>query len=65
MDKLLFDQDDIIVSLDRFCNKFNKYKNKIDEFIEVINKDYLLESRKPLILKLHQKMTLLKFIINK
>ena len=63
IDKLLFDENDIIISLDRFCNKFNKYK--IDEFIEIINKDYLLEPRNPLILKLHQKMTLLKFINNK
>lgn len=61
---LLLDEKDIIKGLEIFCNNFKDYDN-LDEFIEMINKDYLLSPREQLILKLHQKMTFDKFIKNK
>jgi hypothetical protein len=60
--KLLFDETDIINALCMFCERFKNNKQKIDDFIELINKDYLLSRRKVLIKKLHQKMNLMKFI---
>ena len=65
---LLFDEKDLIKGLDVFCNEFCKrfssHSNvlSIDEFIHLINTEYLLSPRKQLTLKLHQQMTLLKFI---
>jgi hypothetical protein len=61
---LLLDKNDIIKGLELFHNNFKNYNN-VDEFIEMINKDYLLSPRKLLTLKLHQKMTFNKFIKNK
>jgi hypothetical protein len=61
---LLLDKNDIIKGLEVFYNNFKDYNN-LDEFIEMINKDYLLSPREPLTLKLHQKMTFNKFIKNK
>ena len=58
-DNLLFDKKDIIEGLEIFCERFQN-KN-VDEYIEIINKDYLNSSRKNLKLKLHQKMTFLNF----
>ena len=60
--KLLLDEKDIIIGLKTFCNNFTDYK--IDDFIELINKDYLLSGRIRLKLKLHQKMTFMKFMTN-
>ena len=61
--KLIFDEKDVIIALDTFRNKFIDNIMNVDAFIEtVINADYLLSSRKQLILKLHQKMTEIKFI---
>ena len=62
-DNLLLDEKDIIEGLEIFCEKFKNMN--IDEYIELINKDYLNSSRKQLKLKLHQQMTFLKFIKNK
>ncbi len=62
-DKLLLDENDIIKGLELFCNNFKDYK--LDDFIEMINKDYLLSGRDRLKLKLHQKMTFIKFIRTK
>jgi hypothetical protein len=62
-DKLLLDENDIIEGLEVFCNNFKNYK--LDDFIEMINKDYLLSGRERLKLKLHQKMTFMKFIRTK
>ena len=62
-DNLLLDEKDIIEGLEIFCEKFKNMN--VDEYIETINKDYLNSSRKQLKLKLHQKMTFLKFIKNK
>ncbi len=59
---LLFDEKDVIKALDVFCQRFSCNKVSIDDFIDFINADYLLSSRKQLILKLHQYMTLQKFI---
>ena len=58
---LLLDKNDIIKGLEIFHNNFKDYNN-LDEFIEMINKDYLLSPRELLTLKLHQKMTFNKFI---
>ena len=41
---LLLDKDDIIKGLEILCNNFKDYNN-LDEFIEMINKDYLLSPR--------------------
>jgi hypothetical protein len=62
-DKLLLDENDIIKGLELFCNNFKDYK--LDDFIEMINEDYLLSGRYRLKLKLHQHMTFLKFIRTK
>ena len=63
-DGLLFDETDVIKALDVFCQHFsnNHNLNNINDFIEFINTDYLLSPRKQLTIKLHQQMTLLKFI---
>jgi len=62
-DDLLFDEKDIIKALDVFCERFSINSYSVDEFIElVINAEYLLSPRQQLTKKLHQKMTLLKFI---
>ena len=62
-DKLLLDENDIISGLELFCNNFKDYK--LDDFIEMINKDYLLSGRDRLKLKLHQNITFQKFIRTK
>jgi hypothetical protein len=60
---LLFDETDVIKALDVFCQRFSINHNlNIDDFIEDINSGYLLSPRKQLTRKLHQQMTLLKFI---
>jgi hypothetical protein len=59
---LLFDEKDIIKGLDVFCQRFKSRQLNIDQFIEMINSEYLSSSRKQLTKKLHQKMTELKFI---
>ena len=61
--KLIFDEKDLIIALDTFRNKFVGNTLGINEFIDdIINADYLLSSRKQLVLKLHQKMTEIKFV---
>jgi hypothetical protein len=56
---LLIDENDILCGLKVFCERF---KNKsLDEFIELINSHYLFSPRKQLVLKLHQKLTFIKF----
>jgi hypothetical protein len=57
---LLLDENDIKEGLKIFCSKFSNLN--IETFIELINSEYLLTGRKQLRLKLHQKMTYLKFI---
>ena len=60
---LLFDTHDVIIALDSFRSKFINNTMCVDDFIEdVINADYLLSPRKQLVLKLHQKMTVIKFM---
>jgi hypothetical protein len=59
---LLFDETDIIKALNVFCERFSKSNLSFDDFIELINTDYLLSPRQQLTKKLHQKMTELKFI---
>ena len=60
---LLFDAHDVIIALDTFRSKFIRNTLCVDDFIEdVINADYLSSPRKQLVLKLHQKMTEIKFV---
>lgn len=59
---LLFDEEDAVKGLSKFVEQFSNYTGNIDEFIEFINETYFLSSRKQLTMKLHQKMTELKFI---
>ena len=62
-DGLLFDEKDIIIALDVFCERFSRNVLSVDRFVEdVIDTECLFSPRQILILKLHQKMTLLKFI---
>ena len=45
-----------------FCNTYkNKKFRNIDEFIEHIDEIYLLTTRKQLIMRTHQKMTIKRF----
>ena len=62
-DNLLLDEKDIIEGLEVFCERFKNID--VDDFIEQINNEYLNSSRKQLKLKLHQKLTFLKFLRNK
>lgn len=61
-DGLLFDEDDIIKALSVFIERFSNNVLSINDFIEFINTEYLLSPRQQLIKKLHQQITLLKFI---
>lgn len=62
-DNLLLDEKDIIEGLEVFCDRFKNMD--VDDFIELINKEYLGSSKRQLKLKLHQKLTFLKFLRNK
>jgi len=59
---LLFDETDIIKGLDVFRNRFNNNTLNINDFMEMINTEYLNSPRQPLTLKLHQEMTKMKFM---
>lgn len=59
---LLFDEEDVICALDRFCQEFSSVTSNVDDFIEYINSEYLLSPRQRLIKKMHQEMSLQKFI---
>ena len=59
---LLFDEDDIIKALSVFIERFSNNVLSIDDFIEFINTEYLLSPKQQLTKKLHQQITLLKFI---
>ena len=58
---MLFDEKDVIKSLDVFCERFSQNVLNIDDFIEFINTEYLSSPRQQLTQKLHQHMTELKF----
>ena len=59
---LLFDEKDIIKALDVFCQRFISNVLNVNDFIDLINSEYLLSPRQQLVKKLHQKMTEMKFI---
>jgi hypothetical protein len=61
-DGLLFDEQDIIKALSVFIERFSNNVLSSDDFIEFINDEYLLIERQQLTKKLHQQITLLKFI---
>jgi hypothetical protein len=61
-DGLLFDEQDIIKALSVFIERFSNNVLSSDDFIEFINDEYLLIKRQQLTKKLHQQITLLKFI---
>ena len=63
-DKLLLDENDIIKGLETFCSRFINDNYNTNDFIEIINTQYLLSPRIQLIKKLHQHMTFIKFIKN-
>jgi site-specific DNA-methyltransferase (adenine-specific) len=60
--ELLLDEHDMIRGLDVFRQQFSSNSLDIDNFMEMINSEYLLSPRQRLIKKLHQKMTELNFI---
>jgi site-specific DNA-methyltransferase (adenine-specific) len=59
---LLFDETDIINGLNVFCERFGNNELNVNDFIDLIDSEYLSCSREQLVKKLHQKMTELKFI---
>jgi hypothetical protein len=59
---LLFDETDLINALDVFRKGVPANILEIEDYIEYINTEFLLSSRKQLVLKLHQKMAEIKFI---
>jgi hypothetical protein len=61
-DGLLFDERDIIRALDVFRERFRDNKLGMNDFIEMINTEYLSSPRQQLVKKTHQRMTELKFI---
>ena len=64
-DGLLFDETDMIRGMQVFCDRFASHaSSSIDEFIEHVNAHYLASGRKQLVRKLHQQMTLEKFVQN-
>ena len=62
--KLLFDENDVKNALKRFCSQYKNYKNNITSFIDFINTSYFMLSKKVLVSKLHQDLSLRKFILN-
>jgi hypothetical protein len=58
---LLFDTVDIVNALQRFCNNSKNNHLDTEDFITFINENYLSSSKKQLIMKTHQKMTVKKF----
>jgi site-specific DNA-methyltransferase (adenine-specific) len=60
-DNLLFDENDILIALNTFCERFKDADVNIDKFMELINTEYLLSRRQQLVKKLHQQMTENKF----
>jgi hypothetical protein len=63
---LLFDRTDIINALEKFIKDYNNERYDTlypttGDFIEFVNAEYLLNPRKQLCLKMHQRMTLQKF----
>ena len=58
---LLFDENDAIKALNVFCKRFESNVVSVDEFIDLINTEYLLSPRQQLVKKLHQRMTEIKF----
>jgi hypothetical protein len=57
---LLFDIPDVLKAFQTFCERFSTIKT-VKKFISLINTKYLNSPRKQLILKLHQKLTIMKF----
>ncbi len=62
LNKLLFDSSNAIRALGVFSSLFSDNTMEIDEFIEFINGEYFLSPRRQLVMKLHQKMSMMKFI---
>jgi hypothetical protein len=62
--KLLFDENDVKNALKRFCSLYKNYKNNITGFIEFINTNYFQYTKNVLIKKLHQSLSIRRFIIN-
>lgn len=59
---LLFDREDAIRALDVFSSTFSENTMNINEFVEFINGEYFLSPRRQLVIKLHQKVSMIKFI---
>jgi len=64
-DGLLFDEGDMIRGMQVFCDRFASHSSSsVEQFMEHVNAYYLSSERKQLVRKLHQQMTLEKFIQN-
>ena len=59
---LLFDEIDLIKGIEVFRERFQPLFTNIEDFIEMIDRDYLLNPRKQLVKWFHQKMNLNKII---
>jgi hypothetical protein len=62
--KLLFDENDVKNALKRFCSQYKNYKNNITGFMEFINTNYFQYYKRVLVVKLHQSLSIRKFICN-
>lgn len=69
-DNLLFDKDDVIASLETFIEMYKDIKiitlngMKINDVIEYIDEEIYKIKRKRLVQRLHQRLTMMKFIKN-
>jgi site-specific DNA-methyltransferase (adenine-specific) len=61
-DGLLFDKNDVIEALGVFLQQFNNNQLNIDDFMEMINAEYLLSPRRVLKHRLHAKIAVNKII---
>ena len=60
-DGLLFDKNDVIEALGVFLQQFNNNQLNINDFMEMINAEYLLSPRRVLKNRLHAKIAFLKY----
>lgn len=61
LDRLLFDEHDIIQAMDIFQSRFSTLEMEFEAFVEYVDAKYFNSSRKQLVPKLHQEMNLIKF----
>lgn len=63
VDGLFFDKSDVIRAMDVFCGRARAHEFSIETIIDYANATYLLSPRIQLVRKLHQQLTLRRFIL--